>query len=87
MKLKHHKAMWCNGHKFHIKKLDNKKKTFDCSITAIFQVTNVSYRSGSHLEVDENKRYGYLNDILDVTLNSLNYPCSRSNGTSYECIM
>ena len=25
MQLIHHKAMWCNGHKSHIKKLDKKK--------------------------------------------------------------
>jgi hypothetical protein len=32
--------MWCNGHKFHIKKLDETRKNYDSGITAIFQVTN-----------------------------------------------
>ena len=41
MQLKHHNAMWCNGHKFCIKKLDDKRKTFDCGINVVFQVTNV----------------------------------------------
>ena len=51
LQVKHHKDMWCNGHKFHIKKLDETKKTSDSGITAIFEVTNVSYRSGIHLEL------------------------------------
>jgi hypothetical protein len=70
MQLKHHKAMWCNGHKFHIKKLDDKKKTFDCGITTVFQVTNVSSRSDRHPKVSENRYYGYLNDILECDFKS-----------------
>ena len=54
MQLIHHKAMWCNGHKFCIKMLDDKEKTSDCGITAVFQVTNVSSRSDKHPEVYEN---------------------------------
>jgi hypothetical protein len=46
--LKHHKAMGCNGCKFHIKKLDEKMKTFDSGITTIFHVSNVLYRSDIH---------------------------------------
>ena len=37
MQIIHHNAMWCNGHKFGIKKLDDKRKTFDCGITAFFK--------------------------------------------------
>jgi hypothetical protein len=39
LQLKHHKAMWWNGRKFRIKKLDDKKKTSDYGITTVFQVT------------------------------------------------
>ena len=48
LQLKHHKAMWCNGRKFHIKMLDDKMKTSDCGITVVFKVTNVSSRSDRH---------------------------------------
>ena len=64
MNLTCHKALWSNDHKFRIKKLDDKKKTFDCGITTVFQVTNVSSRSDKHLEVSENRYYGYLEDII-----------------------
>ena len=64
------RAMWYNGHKFHIKKLDDKRKTFDCGITAVFQVTNVSSRSDKHLEVSQNRYYGYLEYILECDFNS-----------------
>lgn len=57
--------MWCNGCKFYIKNLDDKKKTFYCGIATIFQVTNVSFISGRHPKVFENRYYGYLNDILE----------------------
>ena len=63
--------MWYNGHKFHIKKLDDKKKTIDCVITTVFQVTNVSSISDKNLEVSENRYYGYLEDILEFDFNSL----------------
>ena len=70
MRLIHHKAMWSNGHKFRIKNLDDKKKTFDCGITAVFQVTNVSSRSDMHPKVYENRYYGYLEDIIECDFNS-----------------
>ena len=70
MQLIHHNAMWCNGRKFHIKTLDDKRKTFDCGITIGFQVTNVSSRSDRHLEVSENTYFGYLEDILECEFNS-----------------
>ena len=70
MQLIHHNAIWCNCHKFHIKKLDDKRKTFGCGITVVFQVTNVSSRSGRHPEVSENRYYGYLEDILECDFNS-----------------
>jgi hypothetical protein len=62
--------MWCNGRKFHIKKLDDKKKTFDCGITAVFQVTNVSSRSDRHPTISENRYYGYLDDIIECDFKS-----------------
>ena len=65
MQLIHHNAMWCNGHKFHIKKLDDKRKTFDYGITTIFQVTYVSSRGDRHPKVSENRYYGYLEDLLE----------------------
>jgi hypothetical protein len=70
LQLKHHKAMWCNGHKFHIKKLDEKRKTFDCGIIVVFEVTNVSSRSDKHPKVSENQYYGYLEDILECDFKS-----------------
>ena len=59
-----------NGRKFHIKKLDDKKKTFNCGITVVFQVTNVSSRSDMHPEISENRYYGYLEDIIECDFNS-----------------
>jgi hypothetical protein len=60
-------------------------KTYDSGITAVFQVTNVSSRSDKHLEVFENRYYGFLDDIyLSVTLNPSNWFCSMSNGRGYE---
>ena len=70
MQLIPHKDMWSNGHKFHIKKLDEKNNTYDCGITVFFQVTNVSSRSDKHSEVSENRYYGYLEDIIECDLNS-----------------
>ena len=70
MQLIHHNAMWCNGCKFRIKNLDDKRKTFDCGITTVFQVTNVSSRSDRHPKVSENMYYGYLEDIIECDFNS-----------------
>jgi len=65
--------MWCNDRKFRTKKLDDKKKTFDCGIIAVFQVTNVSSRSDWHPEVSENgNTMGIWVIYLIVTLNLLN---------------
>jgi len=68
--LKHYKAMWCNGHKFHIKKLDEKMKNSDSGITLVFQVTNVSSRSYKHPKVFENWYYAYLEDIFECDFKS-----------------
>jgi hypothetical protein len=70
LRLKHHKDMWCNDCKFRIKKLDDKKKTFDCGITVVFQVTNASSRTDRYLKVFENRYYEYLNDILEFDFKS-----------------
>ena len=70
LQVKHHKAMWFNGRKFRIKKLDETKKTADSGITAVFEVTNVSSRSDRHPELSENRHYGYLEDIIDCDFKS-----------------
>ena len=70
LQVKHHKAMWFNGRKFRIKKLDETKKTADSGITAVFEVTNVSSRSDRHPELSENRYYGYLEDIIDCDFKS-----------------
>jgi hypothetical protein len=70
LQLKHHKTMWCNGCKFFIKKLDDKKKTGDFGITAVFHVTNVSSRSDKHPTISKNRYHGYLNDIIECDFNS-----------------
>jgi hypothetical protein len=62
--------MWCNGHKFCIKQLDETRKTSDSGITAVFQVTNVSSRSDKHPRESENRYYGYLNNIFVCDFNS-----------------
>ena len=64
LQLKHLKEMWCNGCKLCIKKLDEKKKTYDLGIIVVFHVTNVSSRSDKNLKVSKNIYYGYLEDIL-----------------------
>jgi hypothetical protein len=69
LQLKHHKAMWCNGRKFCIKKLDDKMKASDCGITAMFKVTNVSSRSDRHPKETENWYYGYLEDTIQCDFN------------------
>jgi hypothetical protein len=48
LQLKNHKPMWYNGRKFHIKRVDDMKKTIDSWITTVFQVTSVSFRSDKH---------------------------------------
>ena len=68
--VKHHKAMWCNGRKFHIQMFDDKMKTSDCGITAMFKVTNVSSRSDKHPEETENRYYEILEDIIECDFNS-----------------
>ena len=55
--LKHYKAMGFNGHKFHIKDMDEKMKTFSSGIFKVFRVTNVSSRRNTHLQVSK-YRYG-----------------------------
>lgn len=62
--------MWYKGHKFNTKKLDEKRKTPNCGINGVFQVTNVSSRSDTHPQVFENRYYGYLDDILECDFDS-----------------
>jgi len=63
--------MWYNGHKFRIKKLDEKKKkSSDYGIIAVFHANNVSSRSETNPQVSENKYYGYLDDILECDFDS-----------------
>ena len=84
LSVKHHKHMVCNGWRYHIKKLDETKKRLDCGIFAVFEVTNVSSRSDRHLELSENRYYGYLEDILHCDFRSFKVVCSFSNGTGYD---
>jgi hypothetical protein len=70
LQLKHDKAMWYNGHKFHIKMLDDKMKTPDCWIIAVFKVTNISSRSDRNPEETENRCYGHLEDIIECDFHS-----------------
>jgi hypothetical protein len=56
--------------KFHIKQLDETRKTSDSGITAVFQVTNVSSRSDKRHREYENIYYGFLNDIIECDFNS-----------------
>jgi hypothetical protein len=70
LQLKHHKDVWCNGHKFRIKQLDETRKTFDSGITAVFQVTNVSSRSDKCPRESENRYYEFFNDIIECDFNS-----------------
>ena len=62
--------MVCNGCRYRIKKLDETKKTSDCGISAVFKVTNFSYRSDRHIELPEKWYYGYLEDILQCDFKS-----------------
>ena len=71
--------MWCNGCKFRIKKLDDKKKTFNCGMIAFFQVTSASSRSDKHPEVSKNRYYGYLEDILECDFNWFKVVLSKIN--------
>ena len=62
--------MLCNGYKILIKNFDDKKRTCDFEISAIFQVTNISFRNDLHPRQTRNKYYGILVDILDYDFNS-----------------
>ena len=70
LQVKHHKAMVCNGGRYWIKKLDETKKTSDSRISTVFEVTNVSSRTDRHLEVSENRYYGYLEGIIQCDFKS-----------------
>ena len=59
-----------NGGRYHIKKLDETKKTLDSGISAFFEVTNVSSRTNRHPEVSENWYSGYLEDIIQCDFKS-----------------
>ena len=60
-----------HGCRYHIKKLDETKKTSYCGIFTIFDVNNISSRSDRHLELSENRYYGYLEDILQCDFKSI----------------
>ena len=62
--------MWYNGRKFHVKSVDDTKKTADSGINAMFQVTNVSSRSDKHPRLTENRYYGHLDDIIECDFKS-----------------
>ena len=64
LQVKNHKAMWRNGHRICIKKLDETKKNSDCGIIVFFEVTNFFSGSDIHPDLSENQYYGYLEDII-----------------------
>ena len=70
LQVKHHNVMVCSGCRYQIKKLDETKKTSDFGIYAVFEVTNVSYRSDRHPKLSKNRYYGYLQDILQCDFKS-----------------
>jgi len=61
--------MWFSGHKFHIKDMNEKMKTFNSGIFKVFRVTNVSSRSDIHPEVSKNQHW-YLEDIIECDYKS-----------------
>ena len=52
--------------------MDETKKTSDCGIYAVFEVTKVSSRSDKHAKLSKNQYYGYLEDILQCDFKSFN---------------
>jgi hypothetical protein len=50
--------------------LDDKKKTSNCGIIEVFQVTNVYSRSDKHPTISKNRYYGYLDDIIECEFKS-----------------
>ena len=62
--------MYYHGHKFHIKKLDNTKKTCGSRIIAVFEVTNISSRNDIHPQKSQNQYCGILDDIIECDFNS-----------------
>ena len=62
--------MWCNGWKYRIKKLDETKKTSDCGIYVVFEVTNVSSISERYPKISEHRYDGYLGYIIQCDFNS-----------------
>ncbi len=62
--------MYYHGHKFHIKNLDDTKKTCDFGITAVFEVTNISSRNDIHPQQSQNQYYSILDDIIECDFNT-----------------
>ena len=62
--------MVCNGCRYHVENLDERKKTSYFGISVVFEVTNVSSRSDRHPKLSKNRYYGYLEDILLCDFNS-----------------
>jgi hypothetical protein len=63
-------SLWCNGHKYHIKDLDDNKKTLDYGINTTFEVINISHKGDRHPVTTNIRYYGYLEDILELDFNS-----------------
>lgn len=62
--------MYYNGHKFHIKKVDETKRTCDSRLTRVFEVTDISSRNDMYHHQYENRYYGILDDIIGCHFNS-----------------
>ena len=76
--------MVCNGCRYRIKKLDEIKKTSYCGISAVFEVTNVSYRSDRHPELSEIDTMGIWKIFYSVTLNPSRQFCSLSTNLDFN---
>ena len=61
--------MVCNGCRYRIKTLDETKKNYDCGMSVVFEVTNVSSRSDRHPELSKIDTMGIWKILLSVTLN------------------
>ena len=68
--LKHQGPVWCDGYKFHVKNLDDMKKTCGSGITIVFEVTNTSFRNNIHPQESQNQYYDILDYILECDFNT-----------------
>ena len=58
--------MWSNGHHFRIKRVDDKRKTYDCGISASFEVECRSHANDRQPITSTLRYYGVLEDIIEL---------------------